>query len=180
MVTAARTNQRRHRQHGGAVRAERQKVTAVFDEAHGFREFAEQLSSEQERAEAWHRTNRMIEAALDPVRLSVATSVLHFDDKTIRMWVNLRILKKVDDKPRITVDPVRLFEVLEIIRDLRARRLDKDFTNAVWTALQDQSVAEIPDVQQGLSEMMAGKRRSWRDVRAELVERRPEDFEDGS
>jgi hypothetical protein len=180
MATVSSAERRRQHQRGSAVLAECQKVTAVFDEAHGLREIAERLPSEHERIEAWRRTTRLIAVALDPVRLSVATSVLHFDDKTIRRWVGLRILKQVDERPRVTVDPVRLFEVVEIVRDLRARRHDKDFTNAVWTALQDHSIAELPDVQQGFSDMMEGKRRPWRDVRAELVEQHPEDFDDGS
>jgi len=144
-----------------ALLDEQRKVTETFEEAHTIRAIAEELPDRHVRETLIRSTDRMIAATIAPVRVKIVTHVLHFDDKTIRRWVELGILPAVEEKPRLAVDPVRLFEVAELVRALRARRYERDFTNAVWSALQDSAVLDDPQASVALDQLAAGQRRRW-------------------
>jgi hypothetical protein len=144
-----------------ALLEEQRKVAEIFEEAHAIRAIAHELPDRRVREALERSTDRMIAATIDPVRVKIVTFVLHFDDKTIRRWVDLGILPAVEEKPRLAVDPVRLFEVAEVVRALRERRYERDFTNAVWSALQDRAVLDDPELGTALEQMAVGSRRRW-------------------
>jgi hypothetical protein len=79
---------------------EQRKVAEPFEEAHTIRAIAMELADLHVREALIRSTDRMIAATIDPVRLRIVTYVLHFDDKTIRRWVDLGILPAVTTSKR--------------------------------------------------------------------------------
>lgn len=148
-----------------AVRDEQRNVEAAFRGAQEIMAVAESIRDPAERTtvrtKLRTRILRMIKNLVPPVRLSVVSRMFGYDDKTIRRWVAMGILREVQTKPRIAVDPVRLFEVSVLIDDIRQFHGQRDFTNALWSALQDQATLDDPDLIQALDQMASGDRRRW-------------------
>ncbi len=87
-----------------------------------------------------------------PVRVTIAARLLLVSDKTVRAWVADGLLTQ-----RLLLDPARLHDVLEVLRDLRAAGRDRDLRESIWHRLQDDALLDREDLAESLAQMRAGQ-----------------------
>ncbi len=84
---------------------------------------------ENERSREAARLLRATKDALSraaPVRVKIAARLLVVDDKTVRAWAKQGLLTSKAEHPRLLLDPERLHEVLQFVRELRATGHNRD------------------------------------------------------
>ncbi len=92
-----------------------------------------------------------------PVRVTIAARLLLVSDKTVRAWVADGLLTQREQRPRLLLDPARLHDVLEFLRDLRAAGRDRDLRESIWHRLQDDALLDREDLAESLAQMRAGQ-----------------------
>ena len=95
-------------------------------------------------------------AAAHPVRISIAASLLGMDEKTVRAWTREGVLTAEGHSP-LGVGPERLYEVLQLVQDLRAAGRDRKLLESVWYRLQDEALLDRADLIESLEQMRTGQ-----------------------
>ncbi|MBP0932408.1 MULTISPECIES: hypothetical protein [Streptomyces] len=135
---------------------EETKVKGLFERLEKLEEVAEDIESREPGSAASLRG--VVQEALEeaePVRVRVAASLLEFSDRTVRTWIDEGLLTVRGEHP-LRLDPVRLHQVLHLVRDLRGAGRKRDLLDAVWYRLQDSALLDRSDLQASLDEMRKG------------------------
>lgn len=91
-----------------------------------------------------------------PVRVPIAARLLLVSDKTVRAWVNEGLLKPQSHRPRLLLDTERLHDVLQFVRELRARGKDRDLLTNLWQRLEDEALLDRDDLAESLEQAREG------------------------
>ena len=94
--------------------------------------------------------------AAHPVRISIAASILGMDEKTVRAWTNEGVLSAEGHSP-LGVGPERLYEVVRLVRELRAAGRDRNLLKSVWYRLHDEALLDRADLIESLEQMRTGQ-----------------------
>jgi hypothetical protein len=108
-----------------------------------------------------------------PIRPSVAATLLHVGEKTVREWADNGALIIATRQPRLLLDPRSVYEVSRLIRDLRAMEDDGEPLDEMWRGLpnpapsagdieqrqaSDQAVGSVIPRQRSAAEGMRSRR----------------------
>jgi hypothetical protein len=85
--------------------------------------------------------------------------LLDLSDKTVRAWTDEGVLKATGHGPNLTLDPLRVHEVMHLVRDLRAAGHDRNLLDAVWYRLSDQALLDREDLRESVEQMRRGEGR---------------------
>jgi DNA-binding transcriptional MerR regulator len=91
-----------------------------------------------------------------PVRVPIAARLLLVSDKTVRAWVNEGLLKPQSQRPRLLLDTEQLHDVLQFVRELRARGEDRDLLTKLWQRLEDEALLDRDDLAESLEQTREG------------------------
>lgn len=94
--------------------------------------------------------------AAHPVRISIAASLLGMGEKTVRAWTTEGVLTAEGHSP-LGVGPERLYEVVQLVRDLRAAGRDRNLLESVWYRLHDEALLDRADLIESLEQMRTGQ-----------------------
>jgi hypothetical protein len=139
------------------LQREEAQIKALFDQVEAVEEVAESIQ-DREPAQAT-KLRGAVEGVLSnagPVRIRTAASLLCLSDRTARTWAAEGVLALASEHP-MRVDPVRLHEVLRLVKELRAAGRNKDLLNAVWHRLQDAAVLDRDDLATSLRQLRDGR-----------------------
>ncbi|MEV6299084.1 hypothetical protein AB0M02_06735 [Actinoplanes sp. NPDC051861] len=92
---------------------------------------------------------------LDPIPASVAAPLLDVSEPTVRSWVRRGLLIHADP-PGGGLDVRRLYDVVVLVRELRAAGHNHDLLNKVWARLADQALLDRDDLRESLAQMRGG------------------------
>ncbi|MCX5016607.1 helix-turn-helix domain-containing protein [Streptomyces sp. NBC_00555] len=136
---------------------EEAQVRALFDRVERVEAVAEQIEEQQpaNASELRHVAEDALSNA-EPIRVKTAASLLDLSDRTVRAWVEEGVLALASEHPK-RVDPVRLHQVLHLVRDLRAAGRSRDLLSAVWYRLQDAALLDREDLAASLGQLREGK-----------------------
>ncbi|MDX2394127.1 hypothetical protein NJL88_29525 [Streptomyces sp. DK15] len=135
---------------------EETKVKGLFERMEELEAVADDIEGREPQSAASLRgvVRKALEEA-EPVRVKIAAALLEFSDRTVRTWIGEGLLTVRTEHP-LRVDPVRLHEVLHLVRDLRAAGHKRDLLDGVWYRLQDTALLDRSDLQASLKEMRRG------------------------
>jgi hypothetical protein len=134
---------------------EREKTLAAFNQVEELENIAQ--SVDQGSAQRLNNVVQELIDGLEPVRVSVAASLLELTKPTIESWTRRGLLTSVGNSSPLRLDPHRLHEVLHVIRLLRDEGAKPGtLLERVWHRLQDQELLERQDLQEGLAALKNG------------------------
>jgi hypothetical protein len=87
--------------------------------------------------------------------VSVAAPLLGVSEPTVRSWARRGLLIYADGQDS-GLDVRRLYEVIALVRELRAAGQSRDLLNKVWLRLADNAVLERQDLRESLAQMSRG------------------------
>lgn len=128
----------------------------IYDQVETLEDIAVSLDEGDDRRE------RLLSMAVDrlreagPVRPVVAASLLRLNEKTVRAWKAEGVLLAISDKPRLTLDPDRLHQVLRLVNDLRRAGKTSGLLDEVYRRLNDAQWADNQELLQSLESMHQG------------------------
>lgn len=91
-----------------------------------------------------------------PVRVPIAARLLLVSDKTVRSWVSEGLLKPQSQRPRLLLETERLHDVMQFVRELRARGKDRDLLTSLWQRLEDEALLDRDDLAESLEQTREG------------------------
>jgi hypothetical protein len=151
------------------VMAEKERVERTFEHVEQLESVAARLPRDE---------GLVLESAVTfllysmyPVRASVAAGLLSVDTKTVRAWVQARILQQVtaESSTVLRVDPIRLHEVWHYVREIREAGKNRGLLDEIARRMADEELLRHPDVLEGLEQMRRGE--------GTVVVPHPDDFE---
>jgi DNA-binding transcriptional MerR regulator len=96
-------------------------------------------------------------ANIEPLRATIAATLLGLSERTVRSWVDEGVLLKANvSSKRLLLDPMRVHEVIHLLADLREAGQNRDLIDAVWRRLQDDALLSRQDLQESLGQMRRG------------------------
>jgi DNA-binding transcriptional MerR regulator len=143
----------------GTLDREEQQVKGLFDRVERLEKVAGALADKPEAAAELRLVAVEQLRAAGPVRMKVAASLLSLSDRTVRTWVDEGVLTEVGGHSIRRLDPVRLHQVLHLVRELRDAGRNRDLIDAVWYRLQDVALLEREDLRESLEQMRRGELR---------------------
>ncbi|MCO8276847.1 hypothetical protein M1L60_40335 [Actinoplanes sp. TRM 88003] len=147
---AKRRTSRKHRR-----RSSRAEVERVLSRAGTLERIAGRISEDDQSRIELLRVSRDVLDDLDPVPVSVAASLLGVSEPTVRSWTRRGLLIYADGQDS-GLDVRRLYEVIALVRELRAAGQVHDLLNKVWQRLADSAVLERSDLRDSLAQMRRG------------------------
>lgn len=136
-------------------RSKRAEVERALSRAGNLERIAGEIrGNESSRAELL-RMSRDVLGDLDPVPVSVAAPLLGVSEPTVRNWTRRGLLIYADGQSN-GLDVRRLYDVIALVRELRAAGQVHDLLNKVWHRLADSAVLERTDLQDSLAQMRRG------------------------
>jgi hypothetical protein len=142
-----------------SVAAEQGRIRALFEHVEGIEAVASTLAEPDERRQRLLDIAAELLAGAGAIRPVIAASLLELSDKTIRAWTREGVLKAVGSGPNLTLDPLRVHEVMHLVRELRANGQDRNLLDAVWYRLSDQALLDRDDLRESLEQMRRGEGR---------------------
>jgi hypothetical protein len=140
------------------IEREEEQVRELFERVDAVVGVAQVIEGDHPgEAEKLLRVSRDALSQAAPVRVPIAARLLLVSDKTVRVWVNEGVLTFHPQHPRLLLDTERLHEVLQFVRELRARGQDRDLLTSLWQRLQDQALLDRDDLAESLEQMRAGQ-----------------------
>ncbi|MEU8241443.1 hypothetical protein AB0C07_24620 [Actinoplanes missouriensis] len=136
-------------------RSMRAEVEKALSRAGELERIARRINDGDQDRDALLRVSRDVLDDLDPVPVSVAAPLLEVSEPTVRSWTRRGLLLYADGHDS-RLDVRRLYEVVVLVRDLRAAGTTHDLLNKVWPRLADNAVLERPDLQESLAQMRRG------------------------
>ncbi len=141
MKSATDKSKRRGRLRRHGRKSKRFEVEKAFARARRLESIAGRISGDDaDRAELL-QVSRDVLTDLDPLPVSVAAPLLGVSEPTIRSWVRRGLLIYADEHGG-GLDVPRLYDVISLVRDLRAAGHNHDLLNKVWHRLADSAVLE--------------------------------------
>lgn len=140
---------------------EREAVTSQFDRVTTMVSIAHRIERvEPEAATELVRVSQSVLSEVQPVRVLVAARLLDVSDRTVRTWVDKGLLQPTQrSHRRLLLDAERLYQVLSLVRDLRAHGQNRDLTTSLWRRLEDQALLDDSDLQTSLGQLRSGHRK---------------------
>ena|SRR2546421_5274636 len=142
-----------------SVAAEEGRIQYLFEQVEGIEAVARTLAERDERRTQLFDIAEKLVAAAGAIRPVIAASLLELSDKTVRTWTHEGVLKAAGSEPNLTLDPLRVHEVMHLVRGLRAAGRDRNLLDAVWYRLSDQALLDREDLQESLEQMRRGEGR---------------------
>ncbi|MEV4343655.1 hypothetical protein AB0J83_04160 [Actinoplanes sp. NPDC049596] len=136
-------------------RSKRAEVEKVLSRAGTLERIASRISEDDQSRAELLRVSRDVLSDLDPVPVSVAAPLLGVSEPTVRSWTRRGLLIYADGQDS-GLDVRRLYEVLALVRELRAAGQTHDLLNKVWHRLADEAVLERADLRESLAQMRRG------------------------
>jgi len=103
-------------------------------------------------------TQKML-GLLPPIPVAVAAELLRLSAPTVRRWTEEGVLVEVDgDRPVMQLDPHRVYEVWQLVRDLRLQGAKPGhLMEQVWWRLADKALLSRDDLRDSLEQMRRGE-----------------------
>jgi hypothetical protein len=87
-------------------------------------------------------------------------STFQISRKTVEAWAREGLLTAATgNHKRLVLDPERLHDVLQLVRDLRTQGRDRNLIEAVWYRLNDQALLDREDSAESIAQMKRGEGR---------------------
>jgi hypothetical protein len=137
----------------GRAAADERLASDVVADVDALAAVAGTLPDGDERIVALGRVAEHALQRLGPLRCRTAAALLGVTEKTVRSWERAGVLTAVVHEPRVLLDPVRVFEVRAILRDLRASGVTTGLLDAVAAELEDEDLLSDPVFLQTLEEL---------------------------
>jgi hypothetical protein len=113
--------------------------------------------NESQRTELLAVARQAVEES-PPVRVSVAARLLSLSERSVRTWAQEGLLTAAETtSTRLLLDPVRLHDVLRVIRRLREVGHDRNLMEAIWHRLTDRALLDREDLRESLAQMHRGE-----------------------
>jgi hypothetical protein len=132
-----------------------QRISVLFTRIDDLDEVAFSFPDHDDRCERLLDVAEATLAEEAPIRPTVAASLLHVDEKTVREWANNGVLTIVSRRPRLLLDAVSVYEVSRLIRDLRVLDDDRELLDEMWRTLS--GPAPVDDAQEDLAQTQRGR-----------------------
>jgi hypothetical protein len=136
-------------------KSRRAEVEKVLSRVGALERIASRISEDDQNRAELLRVSRDVLDDLDPVPVSVAAPLLGVSEPTVRSWTRRGLLIYADGQ-NSGLDVRRLYEVIALVRELRAAGQTHDLLNRVWRRLADNAVLERPDLRDSLAQMRRG------------------------
>lgn len=140
-----------------SVTLEQERIDNLFSRVDDLDDVARTMPTDDPRRATLVRVIRAELTDAEPVRPRIAAALLHLTEKTVRAWLNEGVLTAAVNKPRVLLEPFRLYEVLSLVRDLRSAGRTTGLLDEVFRRLSDSALLERQDLQRSLSEMAEGQ-----------------------
>jgi DNA-binding transcriptional MerR regulator len=135
---------------------EEQKVTRLFDNIETVEDVAKSL--DQEPREKLLLAVWQLVAEVGPIRPRIAAGLLGVSERTVRSWTTAGVLTPAEaPSRRLQLEPVRLHEVMHLVRDLRAAGHDRNLLDTLWYRLRDRALLEREDFAESLEQILRGE-----------------------
>jgi len=136
-------------------RSRRAEVEKVLSRVGTLERIARRISEDDQSRAELLRVSRDVLGDLDPIPVSVAAPLLGVSEPTVRSWTRRGLLVYADAQDN-GLDVHRLYEVIALVRELRAAGQTHDLLNKVWQRLADNAVLERSDLRESLVQMRRG------------------------
>src|SRR5215475_2003778 len=141
------------------VATEAERAKELLSVADDVAEVAETLpTGDPRRGKLLAAVAKTLEAA-PPVRTIVAAELLGLSDKTVRAWAREGVLVVQQDEPRVLLDARRLYEVMELVHELRNAGTTRGLLDEVWQRLSDRALLDRGDLIESRGQMRRGEGR---------------------
>jgi DNA-binding transcriptional MerR regulator len=152
-----RAAEKAQRRTGGTSRrrSRRAEVEKVLSRAGALERIACRFAEDDQSRTELLQVSRDVLSDLDPVPVSVAAPLLGVSEPTVRSWIRRGLLVYATGSES-GLDVPRLYEVVAMVRELRAAGHTRDLLNQVWDRLADRAVLERPDLRDSLAQMRRG------------------------
>ncbi|WP_433376693.1 hypothetical protein ACQPZX_08310 [Actinoplanes sp. CA-142083] len=136
-------------------RSRRAEVEKVMSRVGDLERIASRFGEDDQSRAELLRVSRDVLSDLPPVPVSVAAPLLGVSEPTVRSWTRRGLLVYADGQDG-GLDVRRLYEVIAVVRELRAAGQTHDLLNKVWDRLADSVVLERSDLRDSLAQMRRG------------------------
>ncbi|MFB9306796.1 hypothetical protein, partial [Kibdelosporangium philippinense] len=98
---------------------------------------------------------------LDNLRPVIVAVLLELSEPTVRAWLKDGVfleasLEGDETSATIRLDPIRVHQVLHLVKDLRAQGKKRHLVELIWAKLQDEALLEREDLRQSLEQFRSG------------------------
>ncbi|MFC5099577.1 hypothetical protein [Kibdelosporangium philippinense] len=103
----------------------------------------------------------MAASRLDNLRPVIVAVLLELSEPTVRAWLKDGVfleasLEGDETSATIRLDPIRVHQVLHLVKDLRAQGKKRHLVELIWAKLQDEALLEREDLRQSLEQFRSG------------------------
>ncbi|WP_157751963.1 hypothetical protein [Actinoplanes derwentensis] len=130
--------------------AEETRVIRLFQRV----ERLEAVAGEENIAEILEVAHGAVQEC-EPVSVATAARLLKVSRKTVEAWAGEGLLAPASGD--LLLDAERLYEVLQLVRDLQAKGRDRTLLEAAWYRLSEQALAERVDLAESVEQMKRGE-----------------------
>src|SRR5262245_14680845 len=120
-----------------SVSTDRDRIRHLFEQVERIEAVAKTRDEADERRTQLLAAVHDLVAMAGAIRPVIAASLLELSDRTVRTWTREGVLKAAGTEPNLTLDPLRVHEVMHLIHDLRAAGQDRNLLDAVWYRPRD-------------------------------------------
>lgn len=142
-----------------SVATEQRRIQYLFAQVEGIEAVAKTLAEPDERRSRLLDIAKNLVATAGAIRPVIAASILELSEKTVRTWTDEGVLTVAGQEPNLTLDPLRVHEVMHLIQDLRTAGRDRNLLDAVWHRLSDQALLDREDLRESIDQMRRGEGR---------------------
>lgn len=136
-------------------KSRRAEVEKVLSRVGALERIASRISGDNQSRTELLQVSREVLGDLDPIPVSVAASLLGVSEPTVRSWARRGLVSYADGRDG-GLEVGRLYQVIALVRDLRAAGETHDLLNKVWHRLADQALLDRPDLKDSLAQMRRG------------------------